>query len=107
MVLYLMGLVLPPFMGGLNTLAEVSQTSSQLEVDPNMGLVGGEAMTKGDYNKVFKYEVWCVLFCSLLLLGRVNGNLTTLYPNCDRVHEQQPMNSCCHPLWIEAACSNC
>ena len=38
-------LVLPPFMGGFNTFAEVSGTSSQLEVDPNLGLISDGART--------------------------------------------------------------
>ena len=38
-------LVLHPFMGDSSVLAEVSRTSSQLEVGPNLGLIGGEATT--------------------------------------------------------------
>ena len=38
-------LVPPPFMCGLYTLAEVLQTSSWLGVDPNLGVICGEAMT--------------------------------------------------------------
>ena len=49
-------LVLPPFMGGLNTLVEVSQTGSWLKVDPDLSLISDKATTK----VLFSFSQVCV-----------------------------------------------
>ena len=57
-----------------------------------------------EYNKMFKHEVWCISLCSSTPLVGSWQWIPTLNPNCGPVHELPPMNNCCHPLQMKAAC---